>query len=146
MSRPIEFRGFHPDENGKQTIVVDGKEVRGEWLFGDLVHFEGNVLICPNTDGKVGYIKCDVLPETVGEFTGLHDKNDKKIYEGDVLKQSGYWDFEIVWDYGFIVTSHDYVRKANNIPYIALHENTNFTCHEVIGTKWDKEGESRNGI
>lgn len=32
--REILFRGFHPDENGTTTITLNGKKIKGEWVFG----------------------------------------------------------------------------------------------------------------
>ncbi len=36
MNREILFRGFHKEENGKETIYIDGQAYKGEWVFGDL--------------------------------------------------------------------------------------------------------------
>ena len=88
----------------------------------------------------------EVIPETVGQCLGFKDKNDKLIYEGDLLKPLGEDDerVEVVWDeenarFGLMIEwtdpcywngLYEETRKGREIAYF-IHEHTHPT--PVVG-------------
>lgn len=143
----------------KREIEFRGRTSKGEWVYGCLLN---------NKHDRIGFYNNvykfeinAVIPETVGQYVGIKDKNGKKVYAGDIVYCS-YHNCEVVFglygvgDYktvGFFMKVNEalFTDEEDNFVYWGFEDSDKI---EVLGNVFDNpellnkieyKGESENG-
>ena len=81
--RQIEFRGKEIDTGGwvfgyyvKKLMPLNNLNGICHYIYGEV----------EDADGKFHNDSWEVIPETVGQYTGLRDVDNRKVYEGDIIQ------------------------------------------------------------
>ena len=109
MQRIIKFRGKRVD-NGEWVYGYYTEDV--QWDVDDNNRIEKHYIRQLSIDGEF-YEDFEVDPATVGQFTGLTDKNGNEIYEGDVLSKEPF--LKVTFENGGFCFSNDLLSGSDRL-------------------------------
>lgn len=118
-----------------REILFRGKDAdSGLWCYGDLT-FSRDRKPYIRFWAHNGYLVREVMPETVGQFTGFVDKNKKRIFEDDILA-STYEEENVVHELVLWYNNGWHIRWKQAEPDVIWQQDMD-RYSEVIGNLWD---------
>ena len=118
-----------------REIKFRGKTESNQFIFGDLIQYEnGDTAIFEKKITRYGYEatqisnRTKVDKETIGQFTGLHDKNGKDVYENDLVLVNGQI-YEVIYVKGM------FAIEIKGCGYVPLKN----VIFEIIGNIYDNK-------
>lgn len=127
-----------------REYIFRGYDAVGDkgWVFGDLVH--NKKVTRDGLEDRVMVGGYEVVPESIGMFTGLKDKDGNDIYEGDIIGYSryiceedpeGYFEDPVTFDDGVFCMDEDWGYPLQE----AIFDASEFDGVKIIGNVYEKK-------